>query len=183
MYFNFINSVVENPFSFLGWLVALWLDNINQKQLNTFRYCAITAGMLASALSMYSFLKAIGVDPMWSVNRAIKWCAKPEYVHLDTSPFFSMMRYAGFFFGMGFGFNSESFKKNSKLNYSLAMRIACAVLSVGMCKLSEKVSLIRGSMLFVYVQAFLLNAILSYVMIAVVPNIVAKVWNKKQKTQ
>ncbi|KAG8179832.1 hypothetical protein JTE90_020815 [Oedothorax gibbosus] len=167
----------------IGCLVALWLDKIDQKQQNTFKYCAITTGMLVSALSMYSLLQAIGVDPMWSVSRALKWCAKREYVHLDTSPFFSMMRYVGFFFGMGLGFNSESFKRISKLDFNFIMRIVCAILSVGMCKFSEKITLIGGSTLLIYVQAFLINVVLSYVMIAVVPNIVAKVWNKKQKAQ
>ncbi|KAF8764563.1 glucose-6-phosphatase 2-like [Argiope bruennichi] len=165
----------------LGWLVAKKLNNITQQQVGTFLYCAITAGMLASALSMYAFLTAIGVDPMWSVGRAIKWCAKPEYVHLDTSPFFSMMRYCGFMFGMGFGFNSKSFKENSKSKFTLAMRIACAIISVGVCKLSEKVSLLRINMFLFYVQAFLLNALLSYIMIAAAPYIVSKIWNTKAK--
>ncbi|GIY68891.1 glucose-6-phosphatase 2 [Caerostris darwini] len=167
----------------VGWFVAYCLDNINHKKLSTFHYCSITAGMLASALSMYGLLTAVGVDPMWSVGRAIKWCAKPEYVHLDTTPFFSMMRYCGFMFGMGFGFNSKSFRVNSKSKYTMAMRIACAILSVGVCKLSEKVSLIKINMFFFYVQAFLLNALLSYIMIAVVPVVVSKIWNKKQKAQ
>ncbi|GFR19589.1 glucose-6-phosphatase [Trichonephila clavata] len=167
----------------VGWLVALCLDNINHKQLGILHYCAITAGMLASALSMYGFLTAIGVDPMWSVGRAIKWCAKREYVHLDTTPFFSMMRYCGFMFGMGFGFNSSSFKSLSQSKYPMVMRIACAVLSVGACKLSEKVSLIKSTMFLFYVQAFLLNALLSYIMIALVPSIVSKIAGQKQKAQ
>ncbi|GBM68008.1 Glucose-6-phosphatase [Araneus ventricosus] len=169
----------------LGWLVAKKLNNITQQQVGTFLYCVITAGMLASALSMYAFLTAIGVDPMWSVGRAIKWCAKPEYVHLDTTPFFSMMRYCGFMFGMGFGFNSKSFKQNSKSRFTLAMKIACAIISVGVCKLSEKVALFKINMFLFYVQAFLLNALLSYVMIAAAPYIVSKIWNSntKQKTK
>ncbi|KFM63746.1 Glucose-6-phosphatase, partial [Stegodyphus mimosarum] len=165
----------------VGWLVALELDNIIQKHLNTFQYCAITAGMLASALSMYGFLKAIGVNPMWSVDRAIKWCAKPEYVHLDTSPFFSMMRYCGFMLGMGFGFNSQYFKNASKQNFTMAMRIVCALLSIGVCKLSEKIDFPKENMLLFYIESFFLNALLSYVMIAIVPNLVSKIWTTKVK--
>ncbi|XP_042911676.2 glucose-6-phosphatase catalytic subunit 1 isoform X2 [Parasteatoda tepidariorum] len=167
----------------VGCLVAMSLDNIDQRRLNIFHYCLITAGILGSALSMYAFLLAIGVNPMWSVDRAIKWCVKREYVLLDTSPFFSMMRYCGFMFGMGFGFNSNSFEDNSKRKFSLVMKIACAILSVGVCKLSEKVSLIPGSMLLLHVQAFLLNSFLSYIMVAIVPNIVAKFSTKKLKSQ
>ncbi|XP_054724807.1 glucose-6-phosphatase catalytic subunit 1-like [Uloborus diversus] len=165
----------------VGWLVALGLDDINQKKTNTLRYCAITAGMLASALSMYSFLKAIGVDPMWSVSRAIKWCAKPEYVHLDTSPFFSMMRYCGFMFGMGFGFNSESFRRFSSNKVPLTMRIICAVLSVGVCKVSEKISFPKDNMTLFYIESFALNAVLAYAMIAVVPNVVSNLFPSKHK--
>lgn len=180
-YFATFLLILMSLFSFAGCLVAWALEDINQKQINTFSYCAITAGMLASAFSMYGFLIAIGVNPMWSVDRAIKWCAKPEYVHLDTSPFFSMMRYCGFIFGMGFGFNSSNFKRVMKENFTLAKRIVCALLSVGICKLSEKISLPKDNMTVFYILAFFLNAGLAYVMISTVPNIISKMWSSDQK--
>lgn len=167
----------------VGCLVAWALDNINQKQLNTFSYCAITAGMLTSAFTLYGLLKAIGVNPMWSVDRAIKWCAKPEYVHLDTTPFFSMMRYSGFIFGMGFGFNSSSFQRVSKERFTTTMRIACAILSLGICKLSEKINLPKENMTNFYILSFFMNAILSYMMIATVPNVVSKLLYSEQKSK
>lgn len=166
-------KVTEISFSFIGCLVAWALEDIDRKKMNTLSYCAITAGLLASAFSMYGLLKAIGVDPMWSVDRAIKWCAKPEYVHLDTTPFFSMMRYCGFMLGMGFGFNSIGFHRLSKGKFTTAMKIACAVLSVGICKLSEKVNLPKANMTVFYILAFFVNAFLAYVMIAGVPYIVS----------
>lgn len=169
----FKESIIEINFSFTGCLVAWALEDIDRKKMNTVSYCAITAGLLASAFSMYGLLKAIGVDPMWSVDRAIKWCAKPEYVHLDTTPFFSMMRYCGFMLGMGFGFNSIGFHRLSKGKFTTAMKIICAVLSVGICKLSEKVNLPKENMTVFYILAFFVNAFLSYVMVAAVPYIVS----------
>lgn len=161
--------------------MAWALDNIDHKKVNTFSYCAITAGLLASAFSMYGILKAIGVNPMWSVDRAIKWCAKPEYVHLDTTPFFSMMRYCGFMLGMGFGFNSVGFQRLSKGKFTTAMNIACAVLSVSICKMSEKLSLPKENMTVFYILAFFINAILAYVMVAGVPYIISEF--RKESTQ
>lgn len=165
----------------VGCLVAWALDNINQKKINTLSYCAITAGMLASAFSVYGFLKAMGVNPMWSVDRAIKWCAKPEYVHLDTTPFFSMMRYCGFMLGMGFGFNSTGFQRLSRSKFTTAMKVLCAVLSVGICKLSEKVSLPKENMTWFYILSFFVNAFLAYVMVGGVPHIVSEL--KKESTE
>lgn len=167
----------------VGCLVAWALDNINQKQLNTFSYCAITAGMLASAFSLYGFLKAIGVNPNWSVDRAIKWCAKLEYVHLDTTPFFSMMRYCGFMLGMGFGFNSSNYQRITKEKFTTAMRIACAMLAVGICKLSEKVNLPKENMTMFYILSFFVNALLAYMMISMIPNVVSKIWSSEQKNK
>lgn len=34
----------------------------------------------------------IGLDPFWSIAKAVKWCANKDWVHPDTSLFFSIVR-------------------------------------------------------------------------------------------
>ncbi|GFT27384.1 glucose-6-phosphatase [Nephila pilipes] len=166
---------------FLGWQVAKQLKNINQKSFNVLYYCAFTAGMFTSAFIVFEFLEIIGSDPMWTIERAVKWCANPENVHLDTTPLFAMMRYCGFMLGMGFGFNSYSFAKHSKENFTMPMKTACAAWSVGTCLLSETITFSKENMVYFYFQAFALNAFLAYAVIAVIPNMVALIWKMKEK--
>ncbi|KAF8764565.1 Glucose-6-phosphatase like protein [Argiope bruennichi] len=166
---------------FLGWLVATRLKNINQKHFSIFQYCVFTLGMFASAFLVFEFLEVIGADPMWTIERAVKWCNNPDNVHLDTTPLYAMMRYCGFMFGMGFGFNSYSFNTFSKENFTTPMKICCALLSVAVCLLSETITFSKENMAFFYFQAFALNAFLSYVMISVIPNMVFQVSKLKEK--
>uniref|UniRef100_A0A4W6CIC6 glucose-6-phosphatase n=1 Tax=Lates calcarifer TaxID=8187 RepID=A0A4W6CIC6_LATCA len=34
-------------------------------------------------------MKTLGVDLLWTLEKAQKWCVRPEWVHLDTTPFAS----------------------------------------------------------------------------------------------
>lgn len=49
----------------------------------------------ASALAVYSGLQFLGLDPGWSVGQARKYCAHAAWVHVDTTPFYALVRYAG----------------------------------------------------------------------------------------
>lgn len=41
-----------------------------------------------------------GIDPQWSVRLAFKWCRNPEYVHVVTTPLFSLVRGCGASLGL-----------------------------------------------------------------------------------
>lgn len=165
----------------IGCAVAMAMDYLNTDNMKTSHYVLATGGLLGSALSTFAVLKAMGMNPLWSVDRAVKWCANPAYIHIDTTPFFSMMRYCGFTLGIGLGFNSNSFQEVSKETFTTSMKVIAAVLSVGLAKLSERIELIKGNTMFFYAQAFALNAVLPYIMIAIIPLFVYKVWPRKMK--
>jgi hypothetical protein len=42
----------------------------------------------------------IGIDPQWSVRLAFKWCENPEWIHVNTTPLFSLVRDCGSMFGL-----------------------------------------------------------------------------------
>ncbi|XP_015927004.2 glucose-6-phosphatase catalytic subunit 1 isoform X2 [Parasteatoda tepidariorum] len=167
----------------LGWAVAVSLENINQVKCNILQYSTITAGMMASAAFVYTFLETIGTDPMWTINKAIKWCIDENYIHLDTTPLYSMMRYCGFMLGMGFGFNSSYFEKNYQLEYTIRKRLLCALLSVASCLLSEEIIFHKDSLILYYFQAFLLNMVLAYIIVAVIPTVTNAIWTIKEKNE
>lgn len=41
-----------------------------------------------------------GVDPQWSVHLAFKWCEYPEWIHVNTTPLFSLVRDCGSMLGL-----------------------------------------------------------------------------------
>ena len=51
---------------------------------------------------------------MWSVDKAIKWCIKREYIHIDSTPFYSLTRYAGHSLGLGMGLASSMYTRTDR---------------------------------------------------------------------
>ncbi|RWS26625.1 glucose-6-phosphatase-like protein [Leptotrombidium deliense] len=158
----------------IGIAVAILVSNLNIDRFQRKHYFAGTLFLLTSVLSTFVVLKAFGMNPMWSVDRALKWCAKREYVHLDTTPFFSVTRFAGFFLGMGIGLHSSLFKRASKVRFTTPMKILSAILSLAACKASEFIALPSNTLLF-YSSAFAISSILPLIFIALIPFIIAKI--------
>lgn len=149
-------------------------------KMNLSHYILATAGLLASALLTFASLRAMGFNPMWSVDRAVKWCARLEYIHMDTTPFFSMMRYAGFLLGMGVAFNSFLYQKVSKVNLTTGMKIFAAIACILLSKISERIDLPKSNTALFYGLAFVENAVLPYLFICVVPYVMSKLWSTKE---
>ncbi len=53
------------------------------------------------AVGLYLLLKALGVDLLWTLEKAQQWCVNPAWVHLDSTPFASLLRNMGTLFGLG----------------------------------------------------------------------------------
>lgn len=166
----------------IGVAVAILVSNLNTDHMSRRAYIMGSLGLFLSAMTTYAALRMFGMNPMWSVDRALKWCAKREYVHLDTTPFFSMMRYVGFFLGMGIGLTSPYTYYVSKVNFNMTAKIVCAILAVGLCKLYELIKLPMYSTLVFYSMAMASHAILAYILVALVPYFVARISSLKVKS-
>lgn len=84
----------------LGLALAKWVSSLDTKPVH---FVATSAFMLTSAFATFFILQALNFDPSWTIKLATKHCVKREYIHLDTAPFFSIMRYCGFALGTGLG--------------------------------------------------------------------------------
>ncbi|XP_069703574.1 glucose-6-phosphatase 2 isoform X2 [Periplaneta americana] len=56
--------------------------------------------MIAVSFGAYWLQRLMGVDPQWSVRLAFKWCERPEWIHVNTTPLFSLVRDCGSMFGI-----------------------------------------------------------------------------------
>lgn len=84
----------------LGLLVARWISRLDSKAMH---FIGASFLLLATAFGTFGLLQAFGFDPSWTIKLATTYCVKREYIHLDTAPFFSIMRYCGFALGTGLG--------------------------------------------------------------------------------
>lgn len=84
----------------LGLLVARWISKLETKALH---FIITSIFLLTTAFGTFGVLQVLGFDPAWTIKLATTHCVKREYIHLDTAPFFSIMRYCGFALGCGLG--------------------------------------------------------------------------------
>lgn len=157
----------------VGILVAILVSRMNVDKVGRLTYTLGTIGMFASAMVTYTVIKNMGINPLWTVDRAMRWCFDPKHVHLDTTPFFSMTRYLGFFLGTGWALNSPLWKSIVKSNLGPLSRIWVAVLSLMLTKASERISLPKDNFNLFYGLSFALNALLPIIFIAIIPYIVS----------
>ena len=160
----------------MGIAVAMLVSNVDTDSLSRRGYAIGTVCLIGSAMLTYAVLLATGLNPHWSVERALKWCAKREHVHLDTTPFFSMMRYTGFFLGMGLGLHSNTYRQSSNIRFDGKMKLASILLSLAASKAIEKVP-IPASLPnpAIYTMVFTLNMILPFVFIGLIPYLISKI--------
>lgn len=149
------------------------------EHVNESYYIWTSAFLFSSAIVTYSFLNLLGFDADWSVKKAIKFCQQAEWIHLSTSPLFTMMRYTGFLLGFGSGLHSSFFQQFKKLNFTLKMKFTTASVSVGITKLSELVIEQPTSNIYLlYVFGFVVSCGLGYIYAAIAPWIVTKICTK-----
>lgn len=162
----------------MGVAVGMLVSYCDTDSVSRRGYILGVVGMFATAMVTYALLLAAGFNPSWSVERALKWCAKREHVHLDTTPFFSMMRYLGFFLGMGFGLHSSTYRLANRMHVDNKARLAAAFLSVLLSKASEKIPMpANANVNVIYGLVFAMNVALPYIFIGVIPYLVGRLLN------
>nr|CAD7408792.1 unnamed protein product [Timema cristinae] len=62
----------------------------------------ILAALFTTLLSVgaYWLQRLLGVDPQWSIKLAFKWCESPDFLHVNTTPLFSLVRSCGALLGI-----------------------------------------------------------------------------------
>ncbi|GFN94622.1 glucose-6-phosphatase [Plakobranchus ocellatus] len=92
---------------FAGILTGIFLGKafnyVSTSSLRPVHYLVISATLAAVAALMYGLLLSAGVDPLWSVALATRWCAYREWIHLDTTLFYSLVRDVSSLAGLGLG--------------------------------------------------------------------------------
>ncbi|XP_034500182.1 glucose-6-phosphatase 2 isoform X3 [Ailuropoda melanoleuca] len=91
---HFPHQVILGVFG--GMLVAEAFEHtpgIQTASLST--YLKTNLFLFLFALGFYLLLRLFDIDLLWSVPIAKKWCANPDWIHIDTTPFAGLLKPPG----------------------------------------------------------------------------------------
>lgn len=91
-------------------------QQINEAGLRSYLLTSLL--LLCLALLFYLCLLLVGVDLLWSVEKARCWCRQAEWVNVDTSPLASLFRNTGTLLGLGLGLHYSLHVHTSKVVFA-----------------------------------------------------------------
>lgn len=153
-------------------LVAEVLDHIPSVYTATLKvYLQTNVFLFSFAVSFYLLLKLMDIDLLWSVTKAKKWCAQPEWIHLDTTPFAGLFRNLGALFGLGLAVNSEMFTQSckGKNGYKTRFKLMCVTATLTCLQLYDLIKIPTHTEFLFYILSFCKSALVPLGVVAVIP--------------
>ncbi|KAL4841178.1 hypothetical protein H8958_021995 [Nasalis larvatus] len=138
-------------------------------------YVMVTAALSHTICGMDKFSitlhRLLNIDLLWSVPIAKKWCANPDWIHIDTMPFAGLVRNLGVLFGLGFAVNSEMFLLNCRggNSYTLSFRLLCALTSLTTLQLYHFFQIPTQEEHLFYVLSFCKSASIPLTVVTFIP--------------
>ncbi|KAK2820675.1 hypothetical protein Q5P01_023634 [Channa striata] len=126
------------------------------------------------AIGFYLLLKALDVDLLWTLEKAQKWCTRPEWVHLDSTPFASLLRNMGSLFGLGLGLHSPLYSRTKK-NTSVIFKIGCITISLVFLQLLDGWTFSSENHMTFYFLSFSKSAVALLIPTTLVPWVLCRI--------
>ncbi|XP_056015044.1 glucose-6-phosphatase 2-like isoform X3 [Ostrea edulis] len=144
----------------------------------TFKHYAIWCIVLVIGVCVTYFgISILSLDPLWSLTLAKKWCANPEWVHPDTTPFFTFTRDVSSLLGFGAGMSLLD-KMKITVDIGMGQKVVYVTLSLTLTMVVENFKIPSTSPVF-YVIGFVKFNIMMIGIVFVIPYLVFT--NKKKK--
>lgn len=140
-----------------------WIYNASMK-----KYFYTTFFLTSFAVGFYLLLKTVGVDLLWTLEKAQKWCVNPEWVHLDSTPFASLLRNMGTLFGLGLGLHSPLYTETKKSSSTLA-KAGCVISSLVLLHLFDSFKPPTHTAALFYLLSFCKSATVPLVTVSIIP--------------
>uniref|UniRef100_A0A3B4FAD6 Glucose-6-phosphatase n=1 Tax=Pundamilia nyererei TaxID=303518 RepID=A0A3B4FAD6_9CICH len=157
---------------FTGMLIAEAFDHIPSVYNASLKvYLQTNIFLFSFAVCFYLLFKLLDIDPMWSVSKAKKWCANPDWIHLDTTPFAGLVRNLGALFGLGLAVNSEMFVQSCKgKNGCKSMfKLMCVTATLTFLQLYNFIKMPTHNEALFYILSFCKSASIPLGVVAVIP--------------
>ncbi|XP_066119642.1 glucose-6-phosphatase catalytic subunit 1 isoform X2 [Saccopteryx bilineata] len=147
------------------------------------KYFLITFFLFSFAIGFYLLLKGLGVDLLWTLEKAKRCCERPEWVHIDTTPFASLLKNLGTLFGLGLALNSRMYRESckGKLKEWLPFRLSCIVASLVLLHLFDSLKPPSRVELIFYILSFCKSAAVPLASASLIPYCLARVLGQPDK--
>lgn len=168
----------------IGLIVAYVVKNHNSLLIwvssSAIYSASFSLSLIVGTLFTYFTLSLLVYDPSTSVSKAQKWCIRSSYVHLDTTPFYALVRDAGVTIGLGISLSMFTSAERGKVNWrslSSAQMLLLSgslkvILSILLLQLLEVISLPKSNPLLFYVAGYIRCSLIPVIVILIVPSIV-----------
>ncbi|XP_075702927.1 glucose-6-phosphatase catalytic subunit 1-like [Rhinoderma darwinii] len=167
-----------------GMLVAEIFGNVHFIYKTSLkRYVYTTLFLLSFALGFYLVLKAVGVDLLWTLEKAKRWCDRPEWIHIDTTPFAGLFRNLGILFGLGMALNSQMYKEScqGKLSNQITFRLCCIATSLVVLHVFDSFKPPTKVEMVFYFLSFCKSAAVPLACVGIVPYCISHIMYQKEK--
>ncbi|XP_024243308.1 glucose-6-phosphatase catalytic subunit 1 [Oncorhynchus tshawytscha] len=133
------------------------------------KYFYTTLFLLSIAVGFYVLLKALGVDLLWTLEKAQKWCVRAEWVHMDSTPFASLLRNMGTLFGLGLGLHSPLYTESKNISGTTLFRTGCIVTSLLLLHLFDSFKPPTHTAAVFYLLSFCKSATVPLATVSIIP--------------
>ncbi|XP_056285810.1 glucose-6-phosphatase a, catalytic subunit, tandem duplicate 1 [Pseudoliparis swirei] len=145
------------------------------------KYFYTTLLLTSITVGFYLVLKALGVDLLWTLDKAQRWCVRAEWVHLDSTPFASLLRNMGTLLGLGLGLHSPLCSEAEKKEASTGFKAGCIVVSLFLLQLLDGWTFSPGDLRTFYFLSFGKSAVALLVPTALVPRALGWICHGKRE--
>ncbi|XP_043859812.1 glucose-6-phosphatase catalytic subunit 1 [Dromiciops gliroides] len=147
------------------------------------KYFVTTFFLFSFAIGFYLILKGLGIDLLWTLEKAKKWCERPEWVHIDTTPFASLLKNLGTLFGLGLALNSSMYKESckGKQNKQLSFRLCCIVASLVILHLFDAFKPPSQVEMLFYALSFCKSAAVPLTSVSLIPYSFSRILGQSEK--
>ncbi|XP_030195493.1 glucose-6-phosphatase catalytic subunit 1 [Gadus morhua] len=164
---HFPHQVIAGVIS--GMIVAEIFDRVQWIYSASMRSYLLTTLFLTSfAVGFYLLLRALGVDLLWTLEKAQRWCVKAEWVHMDSTPFASLLRNMGTLFGLGLALHSPLYTESKRSSGAVA-KAGCIVSSLLLLHLFDSFKPPTHTAALYYLLSFCKSATVPLVAGSIVP--------------
>uniref|UniRef100_A0A1B6E689 Glucose-6-phosphatase n=1 Tax=Clastoptera arizonana TaxID=38151 RepID=A0A1B6E689_9HEMI len=157
-----------------GLAIGYWLTDTGKwcirewwRSSGRFKLLCVSSSVMLISIASYLIQIYFGIDPQWSVKLAFKWCQNPEFVHVSTTPLFSLVRVSGALFGLAC---ASPIKKRTVLKFYPVVGVTLVVILVISLQMFKELIPTHDVVAFYFCQ-FSLYVALSFLLLFVVPNI------------
>ncbi|XP_063816163.1 glucose-6-phosphatase catalytic subunit 1-like [Pseudophryne corroboree] len=135
------------------------------------KYIYTTVFFFAFAVGFYLSLKAFDVDLLWTLDKAKQWCARPEWIHIDSTPFASLIRNLGIFTGLGLALDSNMYKSShkGKQKTDATFHLGCIIASLLVLHIFDSFELPNKVEMVFYLLSFCKSVAVPLTVVGIVP--------------